>query len=617
MFRKKKSKNKGAGLGFGSSSSFGSGSKSSSSSTAMDVDVQQQEEEEEGGPVFSIGNIALKKKKKKKKKEGKSKKSKANMEIFEEDEQGDTAHAQQGQYDLAGLRKQQSFATASQLKRKEAPATTTSTTSSSSAAAAVAADVDPMQARIDQAKALRARKRLDGVGMGEDVFFSKMYKADSRKQGQMDVDEQVRGEDRSGGRGQQHRQRREDIKASEDVVVTEYHGYEDREDNRQAEYQKFSTIEDLAVYLTRTHKSNADTVGDLTVQVERIEHAVSLLDEQEQRLSQDVLDTEAQMTFLEQMSENINDCLDCMESHKPMIDNAYKELLSMRKTFKEAVDALYTDSEDGTVVAGSVQALRAKLEGDVNVFMQDALQIMADVHPTYASVKFASDQLHGLKSKYPHLYDRAYIGASAKAVFTPYVRFDLVTIDLLASPDVDSWPWFGVLSEFGVVNGKEASAGSVDMAVVPALMAQQVGPLLLNFTECVWDCWLDAESGALLALLEQTCLIVNHPQDTDPLVHAALRRVMLCVQREGHDKHFGDALDVLVRVVALCALESAADKPASVQCTQLIMDVLVHPILANAVNADTRGEMMKALNERVQPQEAVKMVACRVMASFL
>jgi hypothetical protein len=161
-----------------------------------------------------------------------------------------------------------------------------------------------------------------------------------------------------------------------------------------------------------------------------------------------------------------------------------------------------------------------------------------------------------------------------------------------------------------------SSAGSVDNSVVPVLMAQQVGPLLLNFTECVWDCWQDAESGAVLALLEQTCLIVNSTQDTDPLVQAALRRVMLCVQREGHDKHFGDALDVLVRVVALCGLESAADKPASVQCTQLIMDVLVHPILANA-DASTRGEMMKALNERVQPQEAVKMVVCRVMASFL
>ncbi|GJN22624.1 hypothetical protein PR202_gb10208 [Eleusine coracana subsp. coracana] len=115
--------------------------------------------------------------------------------------------------------------------------------------------------------------------------------------------------------------------------------------------------------------------------------------------------------------------------------------------------------------------------------------VFSDAAEEYSSLRIVKDKFEGWKTQYPSAYRDAHVALSAPAVFTPYVRLELLKWDpLYQKTDFSNMDWHEVLFSYGMQSNKnEVDHNDPDLNLVPALVEKVALPILHHRIKHCWD----------------------------------------------------------------------------------------------------------------------------------
>ncbi|TVU12816.1 hypothetical protein EJB05_46477, partial [Eragrostis curvula] len=115
--------------------------------------------------------------------------------------------------------------------------------------------------------------------------------------------------------------------------------------------------------------------------------------------------------------------------------------------------------------------------------------VFSDAAEEYSSLRIVKDKFEGWKTQYPSAYRDAHVALSAPAVFTPYVRLELLKWDpLYETTDFFGMDWHKVLFDYGVQNNKsEVDHSDPDVDLLPVLVEKVALPILHHRIKHCWD----------------------------------------------------------------------------------------------------------------------------------
>eukprot|EP00249_Psilotum_nudum_P023169 c28769_g1_i1 orf=188-3082(-) len=131
---------------------------------------------------------------------------------------------------------------------------------------------------------------------------------------------------------------------------------------------------------------------------------------------------------------------------------------------------------------------RAFQSGHAEV-LETAEQVLGDAADEYAQLLLVKERLEEWKRQYSASYRDAYLPFSAPAIFSPYVRLELLKWDPLhEDADFNNMKWHSILFDYGVSdNGMDANPDDADLDLVPKLVETVALPILHHEIAHCWD----------------------------------------------------------------------------------------------------------------------------------
>jgi GC-rich sequence DNA-binding factor len=159
---------------------------------------------------------------------------------------------------------------------------------------------------------------------------------------------------------------------------------------------------------------------------------------------------------------------------------------SESKRLASAVKDSNTEQIEGELSTDESDSESSAYVSSRDELLKTADLVFSDAAEEYSSLRIVKDKFEGWKTQYPSAYRDAHVALSAPAVFTPYVRLELLKWDPLHEAtnflDMD---WHKVLFDYGVQN--EADPNDPDADLVPALVEKVALPVLQHRIKHCWD----------------------------------------------------------------------------------------------------------------------------------
>uniref|UniRef100_A0A7N0TSM8 GCF C-terminal domain-containing protein n=1 Tax=Kalanchoe fedtschenkoi TaxID=63787 RepID=A0A7N0TSM8_KALFE len=155
------------------------------------------------------------------------------------------------------------------------------------------------------------------------------------------------------------------------------------------------------------------------------------------------------------------------------------------------MSAMDVDGPDRTVEGESStdesDSETAAYESNSDQLLQTADQIFSDAAEEYSQLSVVKEKLEKWKKFYSSSYRDAYMALSIPAIFSPYVRLELLKWDPLHKEiDFDNMKWHSLLFDYGLTD-KEFSADDADANLVPHLVEKVALPILHHQVANCWD----------------------------------------------------------------------------------------------------------------------------------
>jgi len=304
-------------------------------------------------------------------------------------------------------------------------------------------------------------------------------------------------------------------------------------------------------------------VFDVAREMKRLQSALVSLKEDAAKVKRDVsrVDTELKLTkselekheqalngmnkqylFYQTLRDKIADCLDCLNTKAPLIEEAMEEMKELRLSKAKAIrrlqdlhirdeaDAAFEKAHDvpkekqvdefGRDIGGAVEKgrqaraelrkrRRAKLgieklgskeeafwtedEAELGAqyaerrkrLLEDVKAIFLDADDDFKTIDAVKEKLEQLKRRYPQAYTDTYISLSVPSLFAPYVRMELMNWRFLEHPKFEAMEWYNKLAEYGMFG--DIKEDDPDLDVIPRLIEKVVTPYITDFFFTEWD----------------------------------------------------------------------------------------------------------------------------------
>ncbi|CAN1828451.1 Transcriptional repressor ILP1 [Linum perenne] len=141
--------------------------------------------------------------------------------------------------------------------------------------------------------------------------------------------------------------------------------------------------------------------------------------------------------------------------------------------------------------------------------LRTAGQILSDASEEYSQLQVVKERLENWKMKYAASYRDAYMSLSIPAIFSPYVRLELLQWDPLHKfADFFDMKWHSLLFDYGLPEGaSDLNAEDADSNLVPQLVEKVAIPKLHHQIVHCWDTLSTLETGNAVSA---TSLVINY-----------------------------------------------------------------------------------------------------------
>lgn len=131
-----------------------------------------------------------------------------------------------------------------------------------------------------------------------------------------------------------------------------------------------------------------------------------------------------------------------------------------------------------------------------DLLLQTAEQIFGDAAEEYSQLSAVKERIERWKKQYSSSYRDAYMSLSVPAIFSPYVRLELLKWDpLYEEADFDDMKWHSLLFNYGLSeDGNDFSPDDADANLVPELVERVALPILHHELAHCWDIFSTRET---------------------------------------------------------------------------------------------------------------------------
>ncbi|KAF3792676.1 PAX3- and PAX7-binding protein 1 [Nymphaea thermarum] len=157
--------------------------------------------------------------------------------------------------------------------------------------------------------------------------------------------------------------------------------------------------------------------------------------------------------------------------------------------------------------------------------LQTAKMVFSDATDDYSKLSFVKERFEGWKKHYFSSYRDAYVSLSAPAIFSPYVRLELLQWDPLhAEADFNDMEWHSLLFNYGMPeDANDFDPADPDADLVPGLIEKVALPILHHEIAHCWDMLSTRESRNAVSA---TQMIITYV----PATSKALQELIIAVQ---------------------------------------------------------------------------------------
>ncbi|THG11309.1 hypothetical protein TEA_014279 [Camellia sinensis var. sinensis] len=130
----------------------------------------------------------------------------------------------------------------------------------------------------------------------------------------------------------------------------------------------------------------------------------------------------------------------------------------------------------------------AAYQSNRDLLLQTAEQVFSDAAEEYSQLSVVMEKFERWKKDYPLSYRDAYMSLSVPAIFSPYVRLELLKWDPLHE-DIDfiNMNWHLLLYNYGIEDENDISPDDADANLVPQLVEKVAVPILHHEIAHCWD----------------------------------------------------------------------------------------------------------------------------------
>ncbi|KAJ4976043.1 hypothetical protein NE237_001149 [Protea cynaroides] len=159
-----------------------------------------------------------------------------------------------------------------------------------------------------------------------------------------------------------------------------------------------------------------------------------------------------------------------------------------------------------------------------DLLLQTAGQIFSDASEEYSQLSVVKERLERWKKYYSSSYRDAYMSLSSPAIFSPYVRLELLKWDPLHhDADFNDMQWHSLLFSYGLPEDEnEFNPDDADANLVPGLVEKIALPILHHEIAHCWDMLSTRETKNAVAA---TNLVINYV----PATSEALRDLLAAI----------------------------------------------------------------------------------------
>ncbi|KAF8397793.1 hypothetical protein HHK36_016716 [Tetracentron sinense] len=124
-----------------------------------------------------------------------------------------------------------------------------------------------------------------------------------------------------------------------------------------------------------------------------------------------------------------------------------------------------------------------------DMLLQTAEQIFSDAAEEYSQLSVVKERFERWKKHYSSSYRDAYMSLSVPAIFSPYVRLELLKWDpLYEDADFNDMKWHSLLFNYGLLEtGSDFNPDDADANIVPGLVEKVALPILHHEIAHCWD----------------------------------------------------------------------------------------------------------------------------------
>ena len=275
-----------------------------------------------------------------------------------------------------------------------------------------------------------------------------------------------------------------------------------------------------------------------------------------------------QYLFFQKLRDNVTDCLACLTTKAPLVEQACAEMTELIRASGRARrdrsaahlsdmcrDAFGMDesgenspsepekdefgrdigtarsnamaerrrareaAEARVVMAGQNPGLASDDEGDIpstfdqrrTALVREVKGIFDDAKAEFQSLDAVKSWLETLKRKYPSAYSDTYMAMSAPLLFAPFVRLDLLAWDAMRSPQLQTMPWYAKLADYGMFG--DVKEDDPDLDLVPQVVEKIVAPFVTDILANLWNPASAQQNDAACAL---AAAVAAHTDATRP-----------------------------------------------------------------------------------------------------
>ncbi|PSS13415.1 Transcriptional repressor like [Actinidia chinensis var. chinensis] len=130
----------------------------------------------------------------------------------------------------------------------------------------------------------------------------------------------------------------------------------------------------------------------------------------------------------------------------------------------------------------------AAYQSNRDLLLQTAEQIFSDAAEEYSQLSVVIERFERLKKNYSSSYRDAYMSLSVPAIFSPYVRLELLKWDPLHE-DIDfiNMNWHSLLYNYGIEDENNIGPDDADADLIPQLVEKVAVPILHHEIAHCWD----------------------------------------------------------------------------------------------------------------------------------